>query len=380
MPLVAGALLLVALACLGVSWAKHDPAVWVEEFHALQAHMAVHYANLDWMVAHRKMDLPALAAATERDLRDSRISWQASRALQRFVGAFDDPHLKMESWKPEAPQAAATPAAGSTAASAATPEPTCDGFNERKKSFRFPFDQASGWQPAGGAWFPAGSFGEVGVMRIAHFGEDGYLEACREAGRRQVRDRLNQEIRRTLGELRTRGVRTLVVDITGNGGGTEWVAHVTAMLTSRTLTRPRTKMIEPTCDRAPIWHGQPVCPILMPDGESTLEGEGVWDGPLALLVDGGTASASEDMVVWLRESRVATIIGQRTYGAGCGYSRGGAPAHLERIGWTVKMPNCARYTSDGINEVEGIDPDVKLDLTEGSAVERIARLTQALPR
>lgn len=380
--LVTGALLLVAGACLGVSWAKHDPAVWVEEFHALQAHLAVHYANLDWMVSHRKMDLTALAASTERDLSDSHIPWQASRALKRFVDAFHDPHLRMEPWKPEPPQAAATPAPGSTAASAApaAPEPTCDGFRDRNKSFRFPFDEASGWKPAGGAWFPAGSFGDVGVMRIAHFGEDGYLEACREAGRAHVRERLNQEVRRTLGELKARGIRTLVVDITGNGGGTEWVAHVTAMLTPRTLTRPRTKMIEPQCDRAPIWRGEPVCPNLMPDGESTMDGEGVWDGPLALLVDGGTASASEDMVVWLRESHVVTIIGQRTYGAGCGYSRGGAPARLERIGWTVLMPNCARYTSDGINEVEGIDPDVKLDLENGSAADRIARLTQALPR
>lgn len=49
-----------------------------------------------------------------------------------------------------------------------------------------------------------------------------------------------------------------------------------------------------------------------------MDGDGAWDGPLALLIDGATASASEDMVVWLRESRAATIIGERTYGAGCG--------------------------------------------------------------
>lgn len=381
--LVVSCVLLVAGAVwFAVACARHDPVIWLDEFHALQAHMAVHYANLDWMVAHRKIDLKSLSTATESDLRASRVPWQASRALKRFVTAFDDPHLKMEPWRPEPARSAAGQAAGTRTNSSAPPEPEpkCDGFRERDRSFRFPFDKAPGWRPAGGAWFPAGSFGDVGVIRIAYFGEDGYLEACRQAGRPRVRDRLNEELRGTLAELRARPVRLLLVDITGNGGGTEWVAQVTALFTPRTLTRPRTTMIEPECDRTPIWRGESVCPNLAPAGESVLQGEGVWDGPLALLVDSGTASASEDLVVWLRESHAATILGERTYGAGCGYVRGGAPARLERIGWTILMPNCARYTSDGINEVEGIEPDVPIDLHGGSAAERIDRLVQALPR
>jgi len=331
--------------------------------------MARHYANLDWMVQHRAMDLPALVSGTERDLRGSLIPWQASRALKRFIASFDDPHLRMERLRSEAPN---------RAAQSAPAPPSCDRFETRDRSFRFPFEQAEGWRPAGGAWFPAGSFADVGVLRIAHFGEDGYLEACKEAGPDGVRERLQEELRRTLRELRERGVRVLVVDISGNGGGTEWVVEVTSLLTGRTLTRPSTRMIEPECDRTPIWSGERVCPNLAPDGTKTLEGEGAWDGPLALLVDGGTASASEDMVVWLRESHAATIIGERTYGAGCGYVRGGAPARLESIGWMVLLPNCARYTSDGINEVEGIDPDVRLSLTEGSAPERLERLVRVL--
>ncbi|MGH9869070.1 MAG: S41 family peptidase [Candidatus Polarisedimenticolia bacterium] len=361
---------------LGVAWARHDPDGWLREFDGLRVHMARHYANLDWMVQHRRMDLPALVSATERDLRSSLIPWQASRALKRFVAAFDDPHLKIEPLRPIPPRATEPPPA---AAKSAPEPPSCDRFHTRDRSFRFPFEQAEGWRPAGGPWFPAGSFADVGVLRIALFGEDGYLEACQEVGPQGVRERLQEELRRTIRELRERNVRALVVDISGNGGGTEWVEHVTALLTSRTLTRPSTRMIEPECDRTPVWTGRSVCPNLAPDGTKSLEGEGVWDGPLALLVDGGTASASEDMVVWLRESHAATIIGERTYGAGCGYVRGGNPARLESIGWMVLLPNCARYTSDGINEVEGIDPDVPLKLNEGSAADRLDRLVKALP-
>jgi C-terminal processing protease CtpA/Prc len=137
-------------------------------------------------------------------------------------------------------------------------------------------------------------------------------------------------------------------------------------------------MMEPACDRSAIWEGAAVCPGLTAATEATMQGEGAWSGPLALLVDGRTASASEDMVVWLRESGAARIIGERTYGAGCGYVRGGAPARLESIGWEVKMPNCTRYTSDGINEVEGIAPDVELSITKGSAQDRLRGLLAAL--
>ena len=122
-----------------------------------------------------------------------------------------------------------------------------------------------------------------------------------------------------------------------------------------------------------------MCSALTGEGEETMQGEGDWDGPLAVLVDGRTASASEDLIVWLHESRAATILGERTYGAGCGYVDGGAPIRLERIGCTVLMPNCARFTSDGVNEIEGIAPDVVLPLREGKASERLRRLVEALP-
>jgi hypothetical protein len=375
-PLAAGA------AWFGAQAMAYDERVWLEQFSLLRSHMARHYANLDWMVQHRRADLPALTEETERQIRSAVIPWQASRALKRFIESFRDPHLRMVAFEP-AHGSATAPAAAAPSGPPAPDTRGCKerGFRRRDRSFRFPFEQAPGWKPAGGPWFPSGTFGDVGVIRIVLFGEDGYLEACEQVGPDRVRDRLTEEVRATLAALRGHGARVLVLDITGNGGGTNWVNDVTRLVTAKPLRRRRALMMEPACDRSGIWRGEPpACAGLTGEGESTMQGEGAWDGPLAVLVDGATASASEDLVVWLKESGAAVILGERTHGAGCGYVNGGAPAHLAPIGWTVLMPNCARIMTDGTNEVEGIAPDVAISIREGSAAGRLAALQAALPR
>ena len=345
-------------ACLGAAPSDAERGAWLEEFAALRAAMASGYANLDWMVAHRHLDLLALREATEMELGKARSERQARRAIEQFVASFHDPHLRVVASQPAREQGRV-----------ASEGKSCSdlGFEKGKRGFRFPFEKAEGWEEAGGPWFPAGSFRSVGVIRIAAFGEDKYREACEEVGPAHVRARLTAELRKTIGQLRERSISVMVVDLTGNGGGTEWVAEVVRLFASGTLRRPKARRPAADCDRMPIWNGKPVCPGLAQSGEATMEGEGAWSGPLAVLVDDGTASASEDFVVWLRGRENVTIVGQRTYGAGCGYVGGGAPARLEKLGVTVLMPNCARFTSDGINEIEGIAPDVPLDLDEGDA-------------
>ncbi|HET9299173.1 MAG TPA: S41 family peptidase, partial [Candidatus Polarisedimenticolaceae bacterium] len=354
-------------ACLGASPSDAERAAWLEEFTALRAAMARNYANLDWMVAHRHLDLLALREATEMDLRQARSARQARRAIEQFVASFHDSHLRVvESQPPSGDGGGGPPREGKSCSDL--------GFEKENRGFRFPFEKAKGWERAGGSWFPAGSFGSVGVIRIAAFGEDKYREACEEVGPAQVRARLTTELRTTIRQLKERSISMMVVDLTGNGGGTEWVAEVVRLFASGTLRRPQARRPASNCDRMPIWDGKPVCPGLADAGEATMEGEGEWSGPLAVLVDDGTASASEDFVVWLRGRENVTIVGERTYGAGCGYVQGGAPARLQNLGVTVRMPNCARFTWDGINEIEGIAPDVPLALDEGDAATRIGKL------
>ena len=83
-----------------------------------------------------------------------------------------------------------------------------------------------------------------------------------------------------------------------------------------------------------------------------------------MLADRGTGSAAEDFVAWLQQNRVATVVGARTAGAGCGYVNGGDPVRLQVVPVDVWMPNCARFLDNGTNEIEGLAPDVPLDLRD----------------
>jgi hypothetical protein len=103
---------------------------------------------------------------------------------------------------------------------------------------------------------------------------------------------------------------------------------------------------------------------------------GVWSGPLYVLVDAASASATEAFVAMLLDNGAATVIGERTYGAGCGYTDGGLPIELPNSGLVVWMPDCARYRIDGTNEIEGIDPDVGLEWSELNGAERAAAVAQ----
>ena len=95
--------------------------------------------------------------------------------------------------------------------------------------------------------------------------------------------------------------------------------------------------------------------------------DGVWDGPLIILVDQETWSAAEEFAAVLQDNKVAAVVGARTGGAGCGFTNGGTPTLLKNSGAVLKLPDCLRLRADGSNEVRGIIPDepVALRADEG---------------
>jgi hypothetical protein len=80
--------------------------------------------------------------------------------------------------------------------------------------------------------------------------------------------------------------------------------------------------------------------------------------PVFILINRGTASASEELASVLRDAGAATLIGERTLGAGCGHIDNGGHFTLSRTGLKVSAPNCARFRKDGTNELEGVAPDI----------------------
>ena len=354
----------------------YDPAAWRSDFERLKADMAQGYANLDWIAGRRGLDLPALSRETSEALAAAGSDAVAERALSRFLERFGDPHLQLSD------RAVAT---ASTAGDPPASDCGAAGYREGRHGFRFPVDRLPGWRPLAFGNFPAGLTGSTGILRLAELGENQYLSAClarfrpglsERALQLRVRAALQAELRARLAQLRRAGAKRLVLDLTRNGGGSEWAREAVALFTARRLERQAPRRVGPACDRRGIWEGKrPACSVFAKaDPPLRIAGEGTWQGPLLLLIDGDTASAAEDFAAWLKDNRAATLVGARTYGAGCGYVDGGGRSRLRAAPRDVRMPNCARFLRDGTNEIDGIAPDVELPMKEpGRAADALAR-------
>lgn len=109
--------------------------------------------------------------------------------------------------------------------------------------------------------------------------------------------------------------------------------------------------------------------------------QGVWRGPLMVLVDQKTGSAAEQFAGVLQQNDAAVIVGAPTVGGGCGYTAGGIPTVLKNSGARVLIPDCVRYRRDGSDDNDGVDPDVLVGFRpiEGDG-RRAARALRALPQ
>ena len=246
--------------------------------------------------------------------------------------------------------------------------------------------------------------------------------------------------------LKAAGAQALLIDLTGNGGGSEWAEAAARMVTAIRLKSERLgfvrgehwskafaddeaelrkaakdaseadaafldaladevsrKQLESKrpCDPAPLWRGEHTeCSWLgsgfyasgLIDAADPLQlrgkpwarlvfnpmwfpyEEGVWRGPLLVLVDGNSWSAAEEFAALLQDNHAAAIVGAPTGGAGCGHTNGGTPTLLSHSGGQLEVPDCARLRADGSNEVEGIQPDVLVGLRQFDGPARRAAL------
>jgi C-terminal processing protease CtpA/Prc len=129
--------------------------------------------------------------------------------------------------------------------------------------------------------------------------------------------------------------------------------------------------------------GKPWAPDVFSPTEFPYE-EGVWRGPLVVLVDRNVGSAATEFAAVLQDNRAAIIIGEPT-GGGCGHTDGGTPTILSNSKAKVSVPDCARLRADGSNEVMGVQPDVlvgfgAVDGQHLRASRIFARLPEAVRR
>ncbi|MBL8516801.1 MAG: hypothetical protein JNM76_07500 [Betaproteobacteria bacterium] len=436
--------------------AAFETSRWHADYAALKAALAATYANLDTQVRARKIDLAALDRETTLAIDRAENDVEAARALGEMLKVFADGHLRLLPPAPAAVPATATePVPRKTCAELGYRAPRSRGV-DGSRLHRF---DALG--TADDAHFPAGVLKldggrTLGMLRISLFGEDGYPGLCEtvmaaraKAGAtgggtagcdrtcaaevwREVGGEMTRALVRQVRELARREVAAIVIDLTGNGGGSEWVEQAARVVASPGLASQRmgfikhphwvkrfdrriaaidtdlaaTDLAEPLrtllvaqrerlaalraaavapCERSGIWRGEAACDLVM-GGEHFTSGllparpketlqslksaavlfgprgdpadDGAYRGRLAILIDGKTASAAEQFAAMLKDAGAATLIGEKTLGAGCGYTDGGVSVVLPNSGMRVRMPDCVRFRKDGGNEVLGLMPDI----------------------
>lgn len=449
-------LLLLAVIAFGFFPASVSPGLdvkpwdakpWIADLNQVREIFSTKYANLEWAVFQREADLPQLFADTEARINRATNDWEARSAFERLARKLGDGHVVFE-W----------PKSGGHAMAASTPQEQCAalGYDARIRAVPLAAN-AAGYQALSTPQsdeFPAGviSLGSrrIGVLQIGVFTPQGFPALCQSALRELAiaadkpcddacSDRieawasgqLTHDLTAQLRALKDAGAAMLVVDVAGNGGGSEWAEAVARMVTPIRLrseelefvrgehwaksfaddeaslrrfadqaTGPeralllkladevegRRKVALTPCDPAPLWQGaHPTCSwlgqgfygsgFLASADPSQLRGkpwasllftpmefpyeEGVWTGPLIVLVDRNTGSAASEFAAVLQDNHAAIVIGEPA-GAGCGHTNGGTPTTLANSKATLEVPDCARLRADGSNEVMGILPDVSV--------------------
>jgi hypothetical protein len=105
--------------------------------------------------------------------------------------------------------------------------------------------------------------------------------------------------------------------------------------------------------------------------------EGVWSGPLLVVVNGDTGSAAEQFTAELQDNHAAVIIGSPTVGAGCGQTEGGTPTTLKHSGGVLRMPDCVGMRDGNRNLANGVQPDVLVGFRADDSRRRQAALLEA---
>lgn len=446
------------------------PQPWIDDLGEVKEALATKYANLEWAVFERELDLPGLFAETEERIEHATSEAEARAAFDRLARHLGDGHVRFD-W----------PHGTAVAASAAPDQCSALGYDARMRATPVGAN-AVGYQPLStseSGEFPAGIMSvngqRVGVLQIGVFSPQGFPALCQAAlqelgvsAQKSCDDacsdriessgssRLTLDLAAQLRALRSAGATSLVVDIAANGGGTEWAEAVARMLTPVRLQSERAGFVRgehwakafaddeaslrrfaahatghdrawllnladqvevkrksalTPCDSAPLWRGEhPACTwlgqaffgsgILAAADPAELRGkpwatllfspmefpyeEGVWRGPLIVLVDRNTGSAASEFAAVLQDNHAAIVMGEAA-GGGCGHTNGGTPTKLANSGATLEVPDCARFRRDGSNEVMGIQPDVPVSFAAVDGPHRrgalfLAQLPQAIER
>lgn len=167
---------------------------------------------------------------------------------------------------------------------------------------------------------------KIGYLRLTQFGEDVYPDVVK-----------------ALEELQKNGMRALVFDLRSNpGGALDQAIKISSMF---------------------LQEGK-VVSVKSKDGEeqiSNREGKYYGDFPLVILINGGSASASEIVAGAVKDNKRGILVGEKTFGKGSVQTLVTLPD-----GDGIKLTIAKYYTPSGVCiHGIGIEPDVKVEEKDG---------------
>lgn len=170
----------------------------------------------------------------------------------------------------------------------------------------------------------------IGIMTINRYGED-TAELSRQAAE----------------EFKAKNVRGVVLDVRGNPGG---LLDAAVKVSSLWLPNGKTVLQEK--------RNNTVVKTYTASGSPVLQGV-----PTVVLIDGGSASASEITAGALKDNGAATLIGEKSYGKGSVQEIRNQPS-----GGILKVTIARWFTPNNRNiDKEGIEPDQTVKFTEQDA-------------
>lgn len=443
-----------------------NPAPWLADLNQFRSVIDRDYPNLDWLTEQQEVSLDRWFAGTADEIRQSSDDADARRAMDSLVERFNDGHLLLR-WPAGASRSVEVGSARtlSVAASPMTVATFCaaKGYDAGQVTQGTAASLPGYHAIDTGGPFSAGLIEangkKIGSVRLGVFSPQGYPALCQQAvaNTRTVfekpcdetcDDRLLTEafalmtraLMSTVERLRAAGAELLLVDLTRNGGGTEWTEAAARIISpvplrsapirvirgdawvtrwralatklrhqasaagagDRTMLLDLAQRADATSDELKPCNGKPCSRTvqagfasgLIPELQAgRLDGRSwgpdvfsaaqfpyrdhVWKGPVIVLVDNETWSAAEQFAALLQDNNAAIVMGTRTGGAGCGHLYTNDPVALSNSGAKLELPNCARFRKDGSNEVGGVIPDVSTGVRWNDGPTYAGRLTAA---
>jgi len=249
--LIFGALCLLATSAAGGGQQEaFRRAGWLADLEVVRSAFATKYPDLEWEVFERGVNLNNVFDTARTGIERANSAHEAERAFDQLAHQFGNRHVRFD-W----PENARAPE-GSGDASVCTNL----GYNERMQApplaAFIPGFQALSPQPS--TEFPAGTLrvGKhmLGVLKIPLFSPEGFPALCEQAvltlginahGRCDgdcpdrvqawTASQMTLDFARALAAVRASGADTLLIDIAGDGGGSEWAEAAARMVTEKRL-------------------------------------------------------------------------------------------------------------------------------------------------